>query len=253
MNALHVRHWGAEDAEPVLLVHGSNAGDPGGTWAKQRDLSDQYHLIIPDRRGYGVSPKGMKPDFSADVADIITLLGDGAHLVGFSYGGVLSLLAAAERPELVRSLTVIEPPAYAIGRGHPTVEAAIAQMAQYFAQPEITPEEFIRGFRATLGIEPHDPGDLSDTDRTGILGTLSEPPPWQAQVSLDRLATTTMPKLVVSGNWNTALEHVADILTERLPAERAVIMGAGHACQHTGAPFNDRLRRFLAEASKHRL
>jgi pimeloyl-ACP methyl ester carboxylesterase len=245
---LHIRIWGEEHRDPVLLVHGSNAGDAAGTWARQRALADTWRLVIPDRRGYGASPKQRRTDFEADVTDIVALLGSGAHLVGFSYGGVISLLAAAQRPDLVWSLTVIEPPALDVARGHPAVEGNIARMVPCFAQPDISPEDFIRCFRAALGIEPHDPGDLSETDKAGIRGTLLEPPPWEARIPLDILAATPFPKLVVSGNWNAGLETVADVLTVRLAAERAVITGAGHACQHTGDPFNQRLRTFLAAA-----
>jgi pimeloyl-ACP methyl ester carboxylesterase len=245
---LHVRIWGEDQGDAVLLVHGSNAGDAAGTWAKQRVLADTWRLLVPDRRGYGASPKQRRIDFEADVADIIDLLGSGAHLVGFSYGGVLCLLAAARRPDLVWSLTVIEPPALDVARGHPAVEGNIARMAPCFAQPDITPQAFIRCFRAALGIEPHDPGALSETDVAGIRGTLLEPPPWEARIPLDTLTATSFPKLVVSGNWNAGLEAVADVLTARLPAERAVITGAGHACQHTGEPFNTRLRAFLIAA-----
>ena len=46
-------------------------------------------------------------------------LAGGAHLVGHSYGGVISLLAAAAVPERVRSLTVIEPPCTKVAAGDP--------------------------------------------------------------------------------------------------------------------------------------
>jgi pimeloyl-ACP methyl ester carboxylesterase len=88
----------------VLLVHGS--GGREATWADQRRLAGQYRLAMPDRRGYGDSSGGA-PGFHHDAADIAALLGDGAHVVGFSYGGIGCLLAAARRPRAVRSLTLI--------------------------------------------------------------------------------------------------------------------------------------------------
>src|SRR5919108_3106563 len=107
---LHVRVWGA--GEPIVLVHGSNSADPGLIWARQQELARRYRLYVPDRRGYGESPPAERKDFEVDIQDLIALLGGGAHLVGLSYGGVVSMLAAARRPDLVRSLTVIEPPAF---------------------------------------------------------------------------------------------------------------------------------------------
>jgi len=59
----------------------------------------------------------VRQDFEEDARDIAALLGDGAHLVGHSYGAVGALYAAALRPEAVHSLTVNEPPAFGAGRG----------------------------------------------------------------------------------------------------------------------------------------
>jgi pimeloyl-ACP methyl ester carboxylesterase len=52
----------------------------------------------------------------------VLLLGDGAHLVGHSYGALGALFAAALRPDAVRSLTLVEPPVYGLARGYPAAE-----------------------------------------------------------------------------------------------------------------------------------
>lgn len=44
-----------------------------------------------------------------DGALVAELLGDGAHLVGHSFGGCVALAAAAQRPDATLSLTLIEP------------------------------------------------------------------------------------------------------------------------------------------------
>ena len=80
------------------------------------------------------------------------LLGDGAHLAGFSYGGVIALLAAAARPEAVRSLTVIEPPCLGVARGDPAVEETIAGYAALMG-PVSDPAEYLAGFAAVFGPE----------------------------------------------------------------------------------------------------
>src|SRR5919198_138719 len=80
-----------------------------------RPPAARYHMLLLDRRGYGDSPPRATPAtfdvraFDTQAEEIADLLGEGAHLVGHSYGGLLSLLAAACRPDAVRSLTVIEP------------------------------------------------------------------------------------------------------------------------------------------------
>ena len=54
------------------------------------------------------------------------MLEPGDHLVGHSYGGVITLLAAAARPGSLRSLTVIEPPATQVAIDDPEVAAFAA-------------------------------------------------------------------------------------------------------------------------------
>ena len=90
------------------LVHGDIVG-PSLTWRKQRELSERWSLIIPSRPGFGASPALERNDFEVEAPMFAELLGDGAHLVGHSYGAVIALLAAAQRPEAVHSLTVSEP------------------------------------------------------------------------------------------------------------------------------------------------
>ena len=102
---LHVARWGEQGAE-VLLVHGSVMNGEM-TWAEQRPLADRWRLAVVDRRGYFPNPPFDHEDFAEDAPMVAELLGEGMHLVGHSYGAVVSLLAAAERPEAVRSLTVV--------------------------------------------------------------------------------------------------------------------------------------------------
>ncbi|HEY8074091.1 MAG TPA: hypothetical protein VIF62_08280, partial [Labilithrix sp.] len=56
------------------------------------------------------------------------------------------------------------------------------------------------------------------------------------------------PKLVVSGAHSAAFEAIADVLEERLAAERAVFPGAGHSVQRLGALFNETLAAFVDRA-----
>ena len=56
------------------------------------------------------------------------------HVVAHSYGGVISLLAAAMRPEAVRSLTLVEPPAFGVARGHPAVEDFVARGTELWTE-----------------------------------------------------------------------------------------------------------------------
>src|SRR3989442_10735625 len=112
----------------VMLVHGSVL--PGwGTWAAQRPLADEYQLIVPYRTGYPPNPPLERIDFEVQAGAIAELIEPGTHLVGHSYGGVVSMLAATQVPEGLRSLTVIEPPAFGPARRDPDVEAILKPRA----------------------------------------------------------------------------------------------------------------------------
>ncbi len=246
VNDLHVRVWG--EGERVVLVHGSNSPDPGRVWGEQRPLAAHYQLIVPDRRGYGHSPIVERPDFEVDVGDVITLLGKGAHLVGFSYGGVVSLLAAGRRPDLVRSLAVVEPPAFGVAKGNPAVEAIVTAQAPLYSDPDMTPERFIAGFMRSLGYEGNEDEELPPERRKAASASMGEPPPWEADIPLDVIAAAPYPKLVVSGDWREAMEVVADAIAERTGAYRVVIKGAGHGVPHIAVPFNGILAALIESA-----
>ena len=101
MSDLFVDSWGA--GTRVVLVHGSLATG-AEEWQAQRPLADEgFRLLVPDRRGYGQSPAAEGEDFLRDGDDIADLMGDGAHLVGHSYGGLGAMFAAARRPDATLS------------------------------------------------------------------------------------------------------------------------------------------------------
>ena len=55
-------------------------------------------------------------DFDIDAGDLVELLAGlegGAHLVGHGNGALAAMLAAARQPGLIRSLALIQPPAFA--------------------------------------------------------------------------------------------------------------------------------------------
>src|SRR5688572_7676606 len=96
--------------ERLVLVHGSVVGGRA-TWRRQLALAERFELVVLERPGFPPNPPVGRVDFVDDATLVAGLLEPGDHLVGHSYGGVIALLAAASQPELLRSLTVIEPPA----------------------------------------------------------------------------------------------------------------------------------------------
>lgn len=248
MERVPLEVWG--EGEPVLLIHGSGAPAPiSEMWARQRSLAERYRLMILTRRGYGDRPVVMQTNVEGDVQDVLSVLGTGAHIVGFSYGGIVSMVAAARRPALIRSLTLIEPPALGIVRGNAAADAQVDRLSRFEPPPlGKTPEEFWKDFRRLMGQPVPAQVELSPIERKAVEAHMAEAPPWTVPIPLDALAVTAFPKLVVSGAWNPAMDAVADILTERLSAERVVLKGWYHTIHRSGEPFNQCLDAFLQQA-----
>lgn len=235
----------------VLLVHGSVAGG-GSTWGAQRPLGRRFELVVPDRPGFPPNPPVDRVDFEEHAACIAELLGESSHLVGHSYGGLISLLAAARRPEAVRSLTVIEPPAFGVVRGDPEVDALVETFAEHWRTGPRDPEAFLRRFLELVGADFDPPSPLPPALEQGARTLMVERAPWEAEVPFADLVRAPFPKLVVSGAHSAAFDAVCDVLEERFGAARAVLPGAGHSVQRLGAPFNDVLAAFIARAESHR-
>lgn len=231
----------------MLLVHGSIMnGDM--TWNEQRSLGDRWELVVVDRRGYYPNPPGDREDFELDALDVADLLADGMHLVGHSYGGVISLLAAARRPEAVRSLTVIEPPAFGLVENDPEHASFVAKLRAFFRDPAPDPATFLKGFIEVSGSAAQLPSPLPPPLEQNARVLMGERFPGDAVIPLEALRSAAFPKLVVSGAHNAAFTAVCDVLERSIGAEGAVIPGKAHSVQRTGTPFNDRLEDFLRRA-----
>jgi pimeloyl-ACP methyl ester carboxylesterase len=124
--ALHVAEAGSGPL--VLLLHGF----PQFWWAWHRQLTELsgagYRAVAVDLRGYGGSdkpPRGYDiPTLAADVAALVTSLGEGDALVaGNDLGGLLAWTMAANHPQVIRGLVLL-------GAAHPLrLRTAIARSA----------------------------------------------------------------------------------------------------------------------------
>jgi len=238
------------EGPPVLFIHGSVVGAEL-TWRKQLPLAKRWSLILPNRPGFGASPPLERGDFETEAPLFAELLGDGAHLVGHSYGGVIALLAAAKRPEAVRSLTVSEPGSLRLAAGNPVVDEMIRNGERLYRDPESIPSEvFLRLFRSGAGSARHTPEELPEELARGVELLKRERLSWEAEIPVEELARAGFPSLVVSGDHSEAFEAVCDALADRLGAERAVTRGRGHTVPSTGEPYNRLLERHLAASER---
>jgi pimeloyl-ACP methyl ester carboxylesterase len=113
---VHVRTTPTDnpDADPALLVHG--LGGAASNWTDFAALlRDRLAIDAIDLPGHGRSAPAVDNDYSpqAHATVIIAYLEQvdrgPVHLVGNSMGGAVSILVAARRPDLVRTLTLISP------------------------------------------------------------------------------------------------------------------------------------------------
>ena len=105
-----VRDEGPLDGDPVVLLHGFP--ERNTCWREVAPLLHAQGLrtYAPDQRGY--SPGARPPrrrDYTmdkleADVVALIETVGRPVHLVGHDWGANTGWLAAAHRPDLVRTL-----------------------------------------------------------------------------------------------------------------------------------------------------
>jgi pimeloyl-ACP methyl ester carboxylesterase len=222
-------------------VHGSLATG-SDEWEAQRPLAAEgFSLLVPDRRGYGMSPPANGEDFLADANDIAELMGSGAHLVGHSYGGLGVMFAAAQRPDATFSLTLLEPPAFALARSSSAAKALTAEVGAIWNQPLSDAEWAIR-FLQAIGSDPEALSEELIAAAVPLVPVFRRGrPAWEAELPLSELARATFPKLVVSGGHSAGFDAVCDELSQLIGADRAMIPGAGHEIQFTGAPLNEAL------------
>ncbi|MGC5027675.1 alpha/beta fold hydrolase [Tsukamurella sp. DT100] len=259
---VHVTTWrpmdpGRRAATPAIFVHGvfTWGDDDAYGFAAQRPLADERTLLLVDRRGYGRSPDTDRSDFATDAEDLVALLDtcpDGAHLVGHSNGGLAAMLAAARRPEAVRSLALIQPSALRAAADHPTVRDLLARVhaGPAAGPPDLDPAEFLRLSTEGMGMTMPEP---TPQRLRAVSTSMRERPVWEADPPLEPLAAAPWPSLVVTGTWDDAPEEYrryagapllacADAVADRIGARRLRVAGYYPHTQHP-AEVNAALRR----------
>ncbi len=141
------------------------------------------------------------------------------------------------------------------------MERFIDRLRAWYATVADKPNErLVPDFLRSFGLDLPPDIEFSEQDLADAVTSAHEPPPWEAEVPLDRLAHASLRTLVVSGAWDiapseareiagAAFRVVCDEIARRLNAEQTVFPGAMHNPQMLGKPFNDRLREFLRRAT----
>jgi len=114
---LHVRQGGSGPA--VVLLHGY--GETGDMWVPMAaEFARDHTVVVPDLRGLGLSSKPAggfdKKTQAGDVAGVLDALGIAqADVVAHDIGNMVAFQFAAQHPERVRRLVLIDAPVPGVG------------------------------------------------------------------------------------------------------------------------------------------
>jgi len=203
----------------LVLLHGglSNRDDFDPQLAA---LTTRYRVWRPDRRGHGATPDVAGPITYDNMADdtiefLEAVVGEPAHLVGYSDGAMVGLLVALRRPELVRKLVLMG--LYVNGDGEAEWFGRYARAAT-----AATVSTSVR--RAYEERSPDGPAHF-DVVAEKILHL------WRTEptLRLDALTGLDVPTLLVQGDDDiVTLEHGVAMARAIPDAQLAVVPGASH-------------------------
>jgi len=230
----------------VLLVHGG--ASPRTTWAGLEPLAARWTLAYVYRRGYPPSPPAppRPQDFEVDTRDLLELLEGRPHVVAHSYGALGAAIAATRRPELVRSLTLIEPPLY-LDPDDPEA-ARVRRLGDEVLKHGMDADPAVLGeFLRHAGAPVPDEGPLPEAVAAGVRRAHGGRSPSEARPPLEVLREAGIPCLVASGGQDPGPERICDLVASALGGRRIVVPGAGHFV--AAAPgFAEQLEAFLRAA-----
>ncbi len=236
-----------------MLLHGSAMSSRQWRPLMAR-LAAKAHrrAVAPDLLGYGDNPRWPDDapfDLALDVAAVTevvlaesALAGDApVDLVGHSYGGLLALRVALERPDLVRTLALYDPVAFGVLFEAAAAVDARAEVADLVARSALSDpalqgsELWFRAFMTYWGGEQA--WDMLPAEARAEALRVGRKVAREVQSVLgDRAPAAAYsgvraPTLLLTGERTPlAAREVGRLLHGALPrAERVVIPGAGHA------------------------
>ena len=252
---------GPADGPVVVLLHGF--GLDRRMWEPQAGLAEQFLLVTYDLRGFGASAP-MDPavpyTHAEDLFALLDQLGVGAAaLVGLSFGGLVAVQAAAQSPDRVRALVLMDTLLPGV-RFDPECRAGFAEVDR-----QVTAGGVAAGQEAWLG-HPLFAGVRRDPDLAARLAVMVSDYPGQHWLGQDPetasprppaevLGGLTMPALVLAGEQDMpCFLEMTGILARDIPgAEHTLVPGAGHmVSMERPAEVNALLTSFLTRSANGR-
>jgi pimeloyl-ACP methyl ester carboxylesterase len=225
----------------VVFVHGT-LGDYS-TWAGQLGpFAETYRAVAYSRRYNYPNKNKLRANHSAVVeaeglAAFIKKLDLGRiHVVGHSYGGYAALFLAVKHPELVRTLTLAEPPVVFAGDRVPDVKERVVKQARAaFAKGDT--EAAVRAVvdsshKGTYDKIPQPFRELVLRNARELEALVTSKDMYPA-LDRDAVRKIAAPTLLLSGEKSPPSQQLIDRELERLLPEkgrrRVVIRDADHA------------------------
>ncbi|MDQ3856181.1 MAG: alpha/beta hydrolase [Chloroflexota bacterium] len=208
------------EGDSILLLHGGFCTNE--TWGLQRaDFAANHRVFLPERRAHGHTPdvegRLSYHDMAKDTIDFLTsVVGSPAHLVGWSDGGIVALLVAIARPDLVRKIAVTG--------------------ANFKPAPEIGMAEMLDGLNADAPDMAMFRAMYEAASPDGpehwpiVVGKLAEMYRVEPDISIEDLGRISAPTLVLVGDDDVVtLEHTIELYRALPNSELAVVPGTSHA------------------------
>ena len=252
INGINTEYHLYGEGEPLLLIHG--LGSSGRDWEMQIDaFSGLFQVVVYDVRGHGMSEKPPGPYsvplFAKDCAELLRILGfNKVHVVGISMGGMIALQLAADFPDMVQDLVIIN-------SGPDLVVRSIKDLILLWQRLIIVKLLGMRKMGEVLSkrLFPK-PGqeDLreifverwAENDPRAYNLTLKGLVGWSV---VEKLSSITCPTLVVAADQDYTPLEVKTAMVDQIPnAQLAVIEDAHHAApMEYPDRFNQILKDFL--------
>jgi len=200
---------------PLLLLHGGLSNSDALLGTIGAGLAEHYRLIAFDRPGHGYTADTDADfhysDMAREAVSVLEKVAAGpAHIVGWSDGGIIALLVALARPDLVAKMVVIGTN-YHVDGIQPVDMDPDSPVLQELG-------------RAYAERSPDGPGHFEAVARKGMQLISTEP-----SLTTSQISRIQQPVLVAVGDDDiVTLPHTVS-LYEALPnGQLAVIPGASH-------------------------
>ena len=226
------------DGETVVLLHGGLADN--STWAAQfSGLSPFRHVVAPERQAQGHTPDRPGPltyeAMTEQTVSFLVALGLGpVDLLGWSDGGMVGTLIAAEHPELVRTLTVTGSGFSSTGYVPGAMEALVS----------LTPGDDDMVMFAAMYAQASPDGPEHFPEVWQKIRTMwAKPFDWT-----EKVRQISAPTLVIIGDDDyISVEHAQDFSRTVANGQLAVVPGASHLVPMEKPDlFNQLVLQFIA-------